>query len=45
MTEAEILLRDLAEALRNARISSWQTTARWEKQLEAAEQYLEGLPK
>ena len=45
MTEAEILLRNLAEALRKTYISSWQNTARWDKELEAAEQYLERLPK
>ena len=41
MTEAEQLLKDLAEALDNAFISSWQSTAAWQKQLEAALKYLE----
>lgn len=42
MTEAEQLLKDLAEALDNAFISTWQTTAAWQKQLDAALFYLEG---
>jgi len=41
MTEAEQLLKDLATALDNAFISSWQSTAAWQKQLEAALNYLE----
>lgn len=41
MTEAEQLLKDLAEALDNAYISSWQTTSGWRKELDAALDYLD----
>lgn len=41
MTEAEQLLKSLADALDNAFISSWQSTAAWSKELEDALQYLE----
>ena len=40
MSEAEELLRDLATALDAAFISSWQSTAAWQKQLDAALQFL-----
>ena len=45
MTEAEQLLQDLAHALNNAFISTWQTTAAWQKQLDAALEYLNELSK
>lgn len=38
--EADTLLRDLVEALDAAFISSWQSTAAWQKQLDAAREYL-----
>jgi len=41
MTEAESLLKALAEALDGAFISSWQSTAAWQKELEAALYYLQ----
>ena len=37
------LLKELAEALNNAFISTWQSTASWQKQLDAANAYLEKL--
>ena len=37
------LLADLVYASENAYISSWQTTADWQKQLDAAAKYLEEL--
>ena len=37
------LLKELAEALNNAFISTWQSTAPWQKQLDAANAYLEKL--
>lgn len=40
MSQAEELLVDLARALDNAFISSWQSTAAWNKQLEAALAYI-----
>lgn len=40
-TQAERLLYDLAAALNNATISSWQTTAAWQLQLDSAIEYLE----
>ena len=43
MTNAEILLKNLAAALDNAFISSWQTTAAWQKELNAALEYLSAL--
>lgn len=45
MTQAEQLLHDLAHALNNAFISTWQTTAAWQKQLDAALEYLNELSK
>ena len=45
MTQAEQLLHDLAHALGNAYISTWQTTAAWQKQLDAALEYLNELSK
>lgn len=38
--EAFDLLKGLAEALDNAFISSWQSTAAWQKQLDAAREYI-----
>ena len=37
------LLKDLADALNNAFISTWQSTDAWQKQLDAANTYLEKL--
>jgi hypothetical protein len=34
------LLRDLVEALDGAFISTWQSTAAWQQQLDAAREYL-----
>lgn len=39
-TEAHQLLTNLVNALRNAHISVWQTTAGWDKQLNEADDYL-----
>lgn len=39
-TEAEILLKDLAEALDTAFISTWQTTSAWQNELDAALEYV-----
>lgn len=39
------LLIDLAQALDNAYISSWQTTAAWQEQLDAALEFLKENPK
>lgn len=36
-------LRELVTALDGAFISSWQTTAYWQKQLDAARDYLQSL--
>jgi hypothetical protein len=41
MTEVENLLFDLLFALDHAFISSWQSTASWSEQLEAARKYFE----
>ena len=41
MTKAEQLLKDLAQALDGAFISSWQSTAAWKKELDAALAYIE----
>lgn len=45
MTEKDALplLTDLVKALTNAYISSWQSTAAWDKELVAAQQYLEEM--
>ena len=40
MTDAEELLVDLARALDNAFISTWQSTAAWQKELNAALEYI-----
>lgn len=39
-TQAQQLLRQLAEALNTAFISSWQSTHQWQKQLDAANEFL-----
>lgn len=39
--EALPYLRELVEALDGAFISSWQTTAAWQKQLDAARDWLQ----
>lgn len=39
LTESEQLLKNLAEALDGAFISSWQGTHAWQDQLEAAQEY------
>lgn len=43
MTVAEHLLLELVEALSGAYISSWQSTAAWQQQLNAARDYLENM--
>lgn len=40
MTQADQLLSDLVAALDGAFISSWQSTAAWKAQLDAAREYL-----
>lgn len=40
-TRAAELLRDLVDALDGAFISTWQSTHHWQKQLDAARQYLQ----
>lgn len=42
--QAENLLRDLVEALDGAFISSWQSTAGWQSQLDAARDWLSVRP-
>jgi hypothetical protein len=42
MTEAEHHLKELVTALDRAFISSWQSTAAWQKQLDAAREFLKG---
>ena len=37
------LLKNLTEALNSAYISSWQSTAAWSQELEAANVFLESL--
>lgn len=37
------LLAELVHALDNAYISSWQSTAAWQKQLDDAKEYLSAL--
>lgn len=41
-SEAVLLLRDLATALDGAFISTWQTTSAWQKELDAALEYMRG---
>lgn len=41
LTAAEMLLRDLVNALDNAFISTWQSTHAWQQELDAAREYLE----
>lgn len=43
MTKAEQLLKDLAEALDGAFISTWQTTSAWQKELDAAMEYVKDI--
>lgn len=43
MTEAERLLQSLVAALDAAFISSWQSTAYWQGELDEAREYLERL--
>ena len=38
--DAEELLKELVEAMDSAFISSWQSTHYWQKQLDAAREYL-----
>lgn len=40
MTDSEELLVDLAKALDNTFISTWQSTAAWQKELNAALAYI-----
>jgi hypothetical protein len=44
-TVTEHLLRELVDALDRAFISSWQSTAAWAKQLDAARNHLAELAK
>ena len=44
MSEAEKLLAALVEALDGAFISTWQSTAAWQKQLDAAREYIAQNP-
>jgi hypothetical protein len=37
------LLKNLVKALDNAFISTWQSTAAWQKQLDAAREYVKKL--
>lgn len=41
LKRSELFLQDLVEALDGAFISSWQSTAAWDKQLNAARNHLE----
>jgi len=40
MINAEYLLSELVKALDNAFISTWQSTAAWQKQLDEAREFL-----
>ncbi len=40
MTDAEILLKRLVDALSTSYISSWQSTSGWQDELDAARDYL-----
>ena len=42
MSSAEYLLRELVKALDEAFISTWQSTAAWQKQLDEARAFLDG---
>lgn len=41
--ETQEFLRELVDALDNAFISSWQSTAAWQKQLDAAREHLANI--
>lgn len=41
MLNAEYLLSELVKALDNAFISTWQSTAAWQKQLDEAREFLQ----
>lgn len=43
LTQPEVLLQELVLALRTSYISSWQSTAGWDRELNNAESYLEWL--
>lgn len=43
MTQAEILLRELVLALNSSYISSWQSTAGWQYELDKAQEYIKSL--
>lgn len=43
--DAKQHLKELVAALDSSHISSWQTTAGWQKQLDAARAFLDGGPK
>jgi hypothetical protein len=45
MKDAAAYLFELVSALDNSFISTWQSTAGWQKQLDAAREYLENLNK
>lgn len=42
-TQADILLKELVDALDKAFISTWQSTAYWDGELDAAKEYLADL--
>ena len=44
MSTATAYLADLVQALDGAFISSWQSTAAWQKELDAAREYLTQQP-
>jgi hypothetical protein len=44
MTDAREFLKALVDALDNAFISTWQSTAAWQKQLDAARDFLNRSP-
>jgi hypothetical protein len=43
LARSDTLLRELVQALDSAYISSWQTTAGWQKQLDEAKAHINGL--
>jgi hypothetical protein len=43
MTEAEELLQDLVKALDSSFISTWQSTAGWSTELDAAREYVAAI--
>jgi len=43
LARSDTLLRELVQALDSAHISSWQTTAGWQKQLDEAKAHINEL--